>query len=99
MDTEIRVREVFNETQRGMVKYLLKANNINFINKSCTIKRADGLKVHRKCNYITLKMFDVLIEKLEKKYTKTKNFNTKESLKNAKNIRKHIQNFIKGIKR
>ncbi|MCG3696893.1 hypothetical protein ACOTVS_02025 [Aliarcobacter butzleri] len=90
----IRMRDVLTETQRCNINSLFKKYELKFTKKISMIERCDMRKITKSCCYISLKDIDNLLKKVETKFEKTKNMNTKISITTVKAIRKDIESFL-----
>lgn len=96
--TLIPIRKVFTENQRTAINRLFKKYGLNFTKKNLKIKRCDSLEIVKTCNCISLKNINALLEKINKKYSETKNMNIKESLDTVKKIKDDFCIFLKSTR-
>ena len=90
----VRIRDVLTETQRCSISRLFRTYGLKLTKMMFTIKRCDMREVSKSCSYISLEDIDNLLEKLESKFSETKNFNTKESISLVKAIKKDVESFL-----
>ena len=90
----IRIRDVLTETQRYNINSLFKRYGLKFKKKIFMTERCDMRKTTKSCCYISLEDIDNLLKKVETKFEKTKNMNTKISITTVKVIKKDIESFL-----
>ena len=90
----IRIRDVLTETQRCNINSLFKKYGLKFTKKISITERCDMRKITKSCCYISLEDIDNLLRKVETKFEKTKNMNTKISITTVKVIKKDIESFL-----
>ena len=93
----IRVRDVFDENQRTAVNRYFRKYKLGFSKKESVIKRCDNREISKSCNYVSLKDINVLLEKVEKKYSETKNFSVRESIKILESMKKDIESYLENL--